>query len=395
MLQKQTTVDQLPNTAAQLVEARESIRLNVFVFLGRGFGAEAWRRRYDQGLIPGVNEPLPYGYFRAVQNGIKIEYSQDAREYRLTAVLRRVACRALGFDFIHAWRARAQLMSADVVWTHTEREHLAALLLLRLLRVRKRPRVIAQSIWLFDKWSRLSWIRRSLYLTLLRDADILTTLSPDNLKIVRHLLPESRSDLVLFGIRWEPGPSKIRLRCRQPLRIASLGSDIHRDWDTLLKAFGNFNEFEVKIASAKLNPWSAKKMHNVSIAPARTREQIERLYEWADLVVVPLKPNLHGSGISVILEAATFKRPVITTDTGGLDAYFSRKEVCYVPIRDPVSMRRAAFGLAENDRRRTGLVCAARQRILKAGLTSEIYALRHLELSLDLLKQAGQADNSV
>jgi glycosyltransferase involved in cell wall biosynthesis len=368
-----------------------SDRIKIFVLLGRGFGACTWRKRYEQGLIPGINEPLPYGYHRAARDGIEIEYSQDADEQRLTGLLRRALCRTLGFDLIHVWRTRPQLLTADVIWTHTEREHLAALLLLRLLPVQKRPRVIAQSIWLFDKWSRLSWIRRWLYGWLLRQADILTTLSPDNLQIVRELLPDSRSDLVLFGIRYQPVSSPIRLTCHRPLRIASLGSDMHRDWKTLLQAFGSSSEFAVKVASTKVKALCAKNMYNVSIDPAETREHVERLYEWADIVVVPLKPNLHASGISVILEATLSRRPVIASATGGLGAYFSKEELCYVPVHDPISMRQAALGLAENNDRRTSLVRAAERRIVEAGLTSEMYALRHLRLSLEMLRLFGSA----
>jgi glycosyltransferase involved in cell wall biosynthesis len=368
------------------VNTHGSDRLKVFVLLAHGFGADAWRKRYEQGLIPGINDLLPYGYFRAGRNGVEIEYSQDADEGRVTALLRRAVRRALGFDLVHAWRSRAPLLSADVVWTHTELEHLAALLILRLLRVPKRPRIIAQSVWLLDKWSQLSWIRRRFYIGLLREADILTTLSPDNLELMRHLLPESHSALVMFGIKFERASFPIRLKCHQPLRIASLGSDPHRDWETLLQAFGNFGEFDVRIASTKVKSRYAKNLYNVSIESAETREQVERLYEWADIVAVPLKPNLHGSGISVILEAVTCRRPVIATATGGLGAYFSGEAICYVPIRDPISMRQAALGLAENNERRIGLVCAAERRIIEAGLTSERYALRHLELSLDLLR---------
>ena len=361
-------------------------RIKVFVLLGRGFGGRNWQKRYEQGLIPGINEPLPYGYHRAAQGGIEIEYSQDVDEYRLTGLLRRALCRTLGFDIVHIWRTREQLRTSDVIWTHTEREHLAALLLLRSLPVQKRPRIIAQSIWLFDNWSRLSWVRRSFYRWLLRQADVLTTLSPENLQVVRQLLPESRSDLVLFGIRYQPVPFPVRLTCHRPVHIASLGSDMHRDWETLLEAFGNLGDFDVKVASAKVKSRYAKSMHNVSVQPAKTREQVERLYEWADIVAVPLKPNLHGSGISVILEAVICRRPVIATDTGGLCAYFSGEEIYYVPVRDPVSMRQAALALAEDNDRRMGLVCAAERRIIESGLTSEMYALRHLKLSLDLLR---------
>jgi glycosyltransferase involved in cell wall biosynthesis len=365
---------------------RDCEQLKVFVLLGRGFGAEAWRTRYEQGLIPGINEPLAYGYFRAQRNGVSIEYSQDAEERRLTALLRRMLCRVLGFDLIHAWRARTRILSADVVWTHSEREHLAVLFLLRLLRVVRKPFIIAQSIWLFDKWRQMWWIRRRFYTGLLRQADILTTLSPDNLRLLRQLLPDCRSELVMFGIKLEPVSFPVRPRCNQPLRVASLGSDIHRDWQTLLQAFGNFSEFDVKVASTKIKPHSAIGLCNIRIEPANTREQVAQLYEWADIIVVPLKPNLHASGISVILEAVACGRPVIATETGGLGAYFSREEICYVPVRDPRSMRQAALELAENDDRRIGLVRAAERRVITAGLTSERYALRHLDLTLELLR---------
>src|SRR5690349_2666156 len=131
--------------------------VRIFVYLGPGFGADRWRDRYERGLIPGLNEPLPYGYHRAGGEGLSIEYSQDTEEGRLTETFRRALCRVLGFDMIHAWRNRRSLLTADIVWTHTEREHLAALLMFRLFRVRRRPCIVAQCIWMFDKWPRFSW----------------------------------------------------------------------------------------------------------------------------------------------------------------------------------------------------------------------------------------------
>src|SRR5438105_5683812 len=104
----------------------------------------------------------------------------------------------------------------------------------------------------------------------------------------------------MFGIKYEPVSSPIRLKCYRPLRVASLGSDMHRDWQTLLQAFGDFCEFDVKVASTQFKPQSARGLCNIRIEPANTREQVAQLYEWADIIVVPLKPNLHASGISVI-----------------------------------------------------------------------------------------------
>jgi glycosyltransferase involved in cell wall biosynthesis len=359
--------------------------VQVFVHLGPGFGADAWRDRYERGLIPGLNEPVPYGYHRAGGEGLLIRYSQDSKEGRLSGLFRRAFCVALGFDIIHTWRNRTGLMSADVVWTHTEREHLSALFLFRLLALRRKPYVIAQCIWIFDRWPRFSWARRKLYSWLLRQADIVTTLSPANLNVARRLLPGSRTELVMFGITCDSLKKPRVSGCHRPVRVAALGNDMHRDWKTLLRAFGGVSGFELKIASSKVAPGLTRGACNVRVEPARSRQQVERLYEWADMVVVPLNSNLHASGLSVVLEATLSGQPLIATDTGGLRAYFSSEEVDYVPVGDPLAMREAARKLSQDDGRRLRLVTLAQRRIVEAGLTSETYALRHRQLTLELL----------
>jgi glycosyltransferase involved in cell wall biosynthesis len=124
---------------------------------------------------------------------------------------------------------------------------------------------------------------------------------------------------------------------------------------------------------------------NIKVQSAQSREQVEALYEWADMVVVPLKSNLHVSGVSVILEATTSGLPVISSDTGGLRAYFSSEEVHYVPVGDSIGMRWAARTLAEDDDQRFRLATAAQRRVVEAGLTSDGYALRHRLLSQALV----------
>ena len=314
-----------------------------------------------------------------------MKYSQDAKETRLAAFCRRAICRTLGFDIVHAWRNRAGLRTADVVWTHTEREHLAALLLFRLLGIRKAPRVIAQCIWLFDGWPRFSRPRRWLYLWLLRQADVITTHSPENLNVAHLLLPGCRTELVMFGINAECIKAVRRSVCHRPVRVATLGSDMHRDWETLFRALGNIPDFEVRIASSTVKPRFTRGAGNISVKAAQSREQVERLYEWADIVLVPLNHNLHASGLSVILEATLSGLPVVATDTGGLRAYFSNQELQYVPVGDATAIRRAVSELANGDDRRFSLATRAQRRIIDGRLTSETYALHHRRLSEELL----------
>src|SRR6516162_1101962 len=99
-------------------------RVKVFVLLGYDFGANSWARRYAEGLIPGLNDCFAYGYYRASGDGWSVEYSQDRDEGRLTRLGRLALRKLLGFDLIHVCRNRRGIFEADVVWTHTEIEHL-------------------------------------------------------------------------------------------------------------------------------------------------------------------------------------------------------------------------------------------------------------------------------
>src|ERR1019366_5982202 len=174
--------------------------IRVFVHLGRGFGARHWEKIWSEGRIIGINERLPYGYFRASDEGCAIVYSEDKIENWLERFFRRGIAYSVRVDIVHAWRNRTGIYDSEIVWTHTEQQYLAVLILFRIFFWKRRPKLIAQSVWLFDRWQSLSLVRRWLYTGLIAKADILTVLSPENLKVARSLFPHVRSELVLFGI---------------------------------------------------------------------------------------------------------------------------------------------------------------------------------------------------
>jgi hypothetical protein len=103
--------------------------IKVFVHLAHGFGAQSWARRWKDGKILGVNDPLPYGYCRADTMGCAVRHSEDRHETALGKLFRLGIRAILGFDLIHAWRNFDGIRSADVVWTHTESQFLSILLL--------------------------------------------------------------------------------------------------------------------------------------------------------------------------------------------------------------------------------------------------------------------------
>jgi glycosyltransferase involved in cell wall biosynthesis len=359
----------------------------VFVFLGYGFGADSWQKRFARHEIPGLNEKLPYGYYHAAGDGWEVEYSQDRNEGPATRLLRRTLGRVLGFDLIHAWRNRSQLQSADVVWTHTEREHLAVLLLSRLQRVKRPPKLIAQCVWLFDRWSSFSPIRRWSYRQLLKRADVITTQSPDDQAAASRIFPEIATELILSGAAVEGLAPPQKGPVHRPIRLAALGNDMHRDWETLVLAFSGAElSCEVRIASSKIDPELLRGLPHFSIVSASSEHEIKKLYQWADIVVVPLKFNLHVSGITVVFEAIVSGVPVVCTDVGGIRAYFSDSEIRYVPLGSPKEMRHAVKNLADNNEDRFQLAVRSQARLLSSHLTKEGYAHRHRLLSESLLR---------
>jgi glycosyltransferase involved in cell wall biosynthesis len=216
-------------------------------------------------------------------------------------------------------------------------------------------------------------------------ADVLTVLSPENLKAARELFPEVRTELVLFGVRSDATVPPVQCRPHRPLRIASLGSDMHRDWQTLISVAESWPGCTVRIASATLERRLLDHIPNVAVEVPKTAREVSELYAWADVAVVPLKPNLHASGITVILEAVSCGVPVICTDTGGLRAYFSDDEVRYVAPGDPAAWRGALEEFAEDDHMRFALATQAQRRVRSADLTSRAFGLRHYELSQEIV----------
>jgi hypothetical protein len=118
---------------------------------------------------------------------------------------------------------------------------------------------------------------------------------------------------------------------------------------------------------------------------AQTAAEIRHLYEWADLVVVPLKANHHASGITVLFEGIISGIPVVVTDTGGLRAYFSDREAGYVPLNAPDEMRAMADALSADCERRLTMVAKAQDRMRTGRLTKQGYAERHRKLTERLL----------
>ncbi|SEF38987.1 Glycosyltransferase involved in cell wall bisynthesis [Methylobacterium sp. 190mf] len=356
--------------------------MKVFIHLARNKDADAWHQSWLAGTLVGINDPTPYGYGRAEKMGCELLYSKSHPESVMLKTLRLAVRVVLGFDLVHAYRQRREILASDVVWTHTESQYLgvAALLLSR-----RKPKIIGQSVWLFDKWPQLSFAHKFLYKFLIDRVDVLTVHSKLNYEIAAKIFPKKNIVIVPFGI-----PTETMLAPKQSLAdrfiIVSPGSDRHRDWPTLIAACCQLPNVELVILSRTAPKWLAFRKKNVKITVAKTNDELKSYMGRAHLVSVPLRKNHHASGITVIQEAILFGLPVVATDTGGLREYFDSNHVCYVGVGSKKDLLLAIQKVLANPKGAAEMVLRAQAHIVKSGMGAEAFIRAHVQISGELIE---------
>jgi glycosyltransferase involved in cell wall biosynthesis len=358
-----------------------NVPTNVHVHLYYGVDPGQYRKDEDVGCL--------YGYHYAESEAMSISYSCDHPEGRVLRTIRRGLKSLLGCDLIHTFRNRTALLEADVIWTHTEREYLSAALLLMLKRGPRKPLLLAQSVWLLDVWESLGVFKRVIFKRLLNQADLLTTLTHDNAALAKKFW-NREATVVLYGISTDDFPLQPvseKWRPHEPLRVAAIGNDRDRDWQTFMAAFENDKRFSARLATQR-RVTRADRADNIVVAPVSGLAEQRALYEWADVIVVPLHPNHHASGITVLLEAVMAGKAVVATGIGGLSDYFSSDAVSYVPVHDAESLRETVAELGADPEGTTKRIRRAQHELVSKDLTTRGFARQHVMLTHQMLRQA-------
>jgi glycosyltransferase involved in cell wall biosynthesis len=369
-------------------EASGVVPTAVHVHLFYGADPRFYRKGEDIGCL--------YGYHHAESPAMTLTYSRDKSENKIVRLARRGLKAVLGFDFIHTWRNRDEILKSDVVWTHTEQEHLsAALLLLMKGRARDNVMLLAQSVWLFDKWAGYGSIRKFFYRKLLARADVLTTHATGNAQMARDYLKRDVQQ-VFYGINPRDFPLRepATWQPNTPVRIGAIGNDRDRDWESLVKAFRQDPAYEVRIATRRR---VSKELHagNVEIAPAIGLKAAREVYDWADVIVVPLRHNTHVSGITVVLEAVALGKPVIVSDVGSLRDYFGPEHVFYVPPHDVQALQQTLRTIVANPELALQRAQAASRHFVARDYTTHQFAMQHVRLTQEFMRQARPVDTPV
>jgi len=354
--------------------------MNVFVLYSRTLDVGAWEEQYRKGLAP---DCTPYGYHHAEAHGCRMSYSRPTRPRGVLKLIDKVLRRVLRFDLLHVWNNRRNLFDPqiDVIWTHTEEEHLGIGVLRALFRKPSSP-VIAQSVWLMDRWKSFGVLRRMLFRQLLSRMEVLTFLSTLNADAARRRFPNKRIEHVRFGISAESFPitkPRPRLDSERQIRVLSIGHDVHRDWATLCEALGGRSGVTIRALSRNFPRDLIA--DNISVEYL-DQNGIRSAYAWADCVVVPLTDNLHASGITVALEAIALGVPLVITRVGGLEAYLDGEGVCFVEIGDAAGLRAAVLNLSQHDY--VARAAKAQQHFERTDATTAHYARQHVALSREL-----------
>lgn len=299
-----------------MLHDRTTSRRRVAVFLKHSLDVDQWRERHRAGE---TLDATPYGYELAEQ-WFDMSWARSHRESPWMSRVRVGVANRLGFDIVHAVRNRRVLFAADMIWTHTESEHLAVALLQRLVPRYRRTKLLAQSIWLWDRWPAQSRARRMFHAWLLRQETLEATHSPVNLQASREWVPGRRVVLVPFGSQTLHPRSVVTDSTDDDgdVDVVAPGNDEHRDWSTLADVARMRPSVRFWVASssqgARAQDWPA----NVRVERLADAGGYTRLMSRAKVCVVALKDNRHASGMTTCIEASSVSTPLVIAGDGGL-----------------------------------------------------------------------------
>jgi glycosyltransferase involved in cell wall biosynthesis len=284
------------------------------------------------------------------------------------------------------------IRNADVIWTMTEHQAFGVAILFALGLARRRP-IIGNAVWLWNEWNGLSRIKKAFFSHLSRYIDVLTVHSADCLEPARRTFPHVRCEVSYFGINtsmFQPAAT-IPGTADRPIGLFSAGTDRTRDWATFFSAFANDARFVVHVAAPSLSAEDLAHYDNVHLVQNPTMATFLRLYSEADFVVIPMHHNIF-SGITVALEAAALKRPIVVSRTGGVPTYFDEQDVFYVAPGDSGALREAV--LTATPSQRAARVASAWRRFEKQDYSTNGMMRRYAEFTVAILPGTARATSS-
>jgi len=363
----------LPGCGEVILSLDVDRRMLAWVELINHLDAETWPARNTAGEVP---NNTPFGIDELGRYDVDVRFRPILAGRVSTRVARLVRQGFEGIELVEAIAAypRNARRQADVVLCWDEFTGIPAALLSRLP---GSPPVVAGVQLLTDSAGRSPGFLRLAQAAMCRFNAVFVQ-SQGMIPVLRDQwgVSDSRLHFVPFGIdaTWfQPLLGDIDRNL-----VASVGDDSHRDHETLVKAVtavqarrpGTRLELATEL-SVQLPP-EIGVLHRGHLGSRR-----RQFYGQAAITAVATHPNVHGSGLSVVLETMACGRPYVVTASLGLEGYLRHNEDgLVVPPGDIDALADAIAALLHDPERADAMGAAGRAR-LERQLTTDVQA-RHL-----------------
>jgi glycosyltransferase involved in cell wall biosynthesis len=332
----------------------------MFRLSGR-FDVDEWQRRHALGEVP---DAWPYGFDRMAAHGVQVT---PAPAFSGSAQVARVM---RGFGRYEWLESRPASTAPDVVLCWDERVGVPTSWYARR---GGGPKVITGVIWLTDE-KRTSRVHQLLGGSALRRAHRVFTLSSAQIPVLRDAFGVSDRHLLHlpFGIDTdfftsggEPTPGL----------VVGAGNDRHRDHATLVAAVAQVarTQPDARLELATAQPIDVPAELGVR-HDALSHVQMREMYRRSSVAAVSLVPNLHVSGVSVVLEAMACGRPVVVTETPGMRDYIVNGVTGLLVPPNDVSALAAAIGELMTDPQKAAEMGVAARRDVERRFSTAVQA---------------------
>ncbi len=345
-------------------------RVRAWVELIHYLDAAKWPERNATGEVPNVT---PFGIDELSRHGVDVAFRKVLKGRIPNAIARRVRDRAEGLEWVEAIASQNNPLrrSADVVLCWDEYTGIPAALL------PGGPPVVSGVQLLTDPEARTPQFLNRARKALGRMEAVFVQ--------AQGMIPVLRDEWNVSERKLRFVPFGIDADWFRPIDgdvdrdlVASVGDDAHRDHETLIKAVADVRR---RMPGTRLElatqldvdlPGELGILHRGHLG--RKRRQF---YGQANVVAVATKPNIHGSGMSVILEAMACGRPYVVTASAGLEGYLKHGHDGLVVPPGDVDMFASAVGALMADPERADAMGKAGRARLERELTTDVQA-QHL-----------------
>lgn len=291
--------------------------------------AVGWTQAHARGDVP---DALPYGLDRLAERGYDLGLVGTARPGRS----RRALGKLMGEVWLPSGRRRrpgAPLVAWD------ERAGVPHLL------GRSDGPILSGCIWATEpdaprrvKAIARQALHRARYVIVLSAAQVPVLLSWG--------IPEERVAVVPFGVDVDFWSSGRDVRTDEVFTCVAVGNDRRRDFRTLSMAWGALRRLgrdqQLVLAANRPVP-DIPEARRIDVPHRELRDEV---YGSADVSLVLTLDNLHGSGITSVLESMACRVPVVATDLPGMREYVRHMETGWlVPPGDVDSVVEAVTTL--------------------------------------------------